>query len=321
MHRKPVRTSNGRVVGGAHRTGAAALSALVAAAVVLAGSPAAAQLTTNDSNVGYIDSAIPAKQLRLRFDAAYDSNFPDRAEFFYGAWRRAALGAPGPPLAESLLDYQELSALVEVSPFVGFSVFGELPVRFLDPERNDNAGGLGDVIVGAKWAFYEDSGTMATLQLRVFAPSGDAERGLGTDHASVEPGLLVYHRWSERLTLEGELREWIPIDGTDGFAGEVLRYGAGASYLVHQSCRCAIRPVVELVGWTVLDGRKSSEDRIVLDAGGDTIVNVKAGVRFGFGYSDYLGGDRHSLYIGYGRAVTGHVWYEDIARIEYRLAF
>ena len=30
---------------------------------------------------------------------------------------------------------------------------------------------------------------------------------------------------------------------------------------------------------------------------------------------------RHDLYIGYGRALTGDVWYKDIYRIEYRVRF
>ena len=33
---------------------------------------------------GYVDFAVPITQFRLRFDAAYDDNRPDRAEFFYG---------------------------------------------------------------------------------------------------------------------------------------------------------------------------------------------------------------------------------------------
>ena len=38
---------------------------------------------------GYIDSAIPRSNIRLRYDDAYDMNRPDRAEYFYpqcGCW-------------------------------------------------------------------------------------------------------------------------------------------------------------------------------------------------------------------------------------------
>ena len=35
------------------------------------------------TNVGYIDSAIPRSNIRLRYDDAYGNNRPDRAEYFY----------------------------------------------------------------------------------------------------------------------------------------------------------------------------------------------------------------------------------------------
>jgi hypothetical protein len=50
-----------------------------------------------------------------------------------------------------------------------------------------------------------------------------------------------------------------------------------------------------------------------VDAAGDTIVNLKFGVRSYFGCSD--------LYLGYGRCVTGDRWYQDILRVEYRYHF
>jgi hypothetical protein len=76
--------------------------------------------------------------------------------------------------------------------------------------------------------------------------------------------------------------------------------------------------VVEVVGWTVLDGLASgSLDGVTpffVDATGDTIVNLKVGARISLTHQD-------SLYVGYGRALTGDVWYEDIARFEYRWTF
>jgi hypothetical protein len=50
------------------------------------------------------------------------------------------------------------------------------------------------------------------------------------------------------------------------------------------------------------------------DAGDETILNAKLGVRVKFA-------DRSDLYVGYGRALTGTVWYKDMLRVEYRLAF
>jgi hypothetical protein len=58
------------------------------------------------------------------------------------------------------------------------------------------------------------------------------------------------------------------------------------------------------------------------DAGGETIVNAKVGVRFGFGRTDATGFLSHSdLAVSYGRALTGTVWYKEIVRVEYRLLF
>src|SRR3954454_22984149 len=75
--------------------------------------PAAAQgigdPTVSDSRDGYIDGAIPGNQFRLRFDASYDDNRPNRAEFFYP---QPAPHGPGLPLPEPRVDFQDLSAYV-----------------------------------------------------------------------------------------------------------------------------------------------------------------------------------------------------------------
>ena len=57
-----------------------------------------------------------------------------------------------------------------------------------------------------------------------------------------------------------------------------------------------------------------------------SIVNEKIGLRIGLGdYSQAGGGsalnDRHSFYVGYGRALTGDHWYRDTLRLEYNFWF
>jgi hypothetical protein len=270
-------------------------------------------LTTFDSAVGYIDNAIPNNLVRLRVDAAYDNNRATRAEFFYA--RGAPLG-PGLPEPEPLVDYQEIFAYVEAKVRPNASVFIEAPVRLLNPEENANHAGYGDMTTGFKWAFLADCARVASFQFRVFVPTGDADKGLGTDHVSLEPGLLLLNRLSDRLRVESELRLWIPVGGTD-FAGEVLRYGIGFSYGERPRNAWWVTPVVEFVGWTVLSGKELvtfNPPLIVEEADGDTIVNAKFGLRIGYG-------DRCDFYMGYGRALTGDVWYKDIWRTELRLAF
>jgi hypothetical protein len=283
--------------------------------------------------VGYLDSAIPMNMLRIRYDAAYDNNRPDRAEFFYPKCGCFATlpptnpnydpRAPGPPKAETNVDYQELTSYLEYAPVERFSAFIEVPVRFINPTENENQTGIGDINFGAKFAFLYDPGRVATVQLRFFAPSGDGFFGLGTDHWTVEPSFLYYRKLTDKLTLEAELSDYIPFGGEpDGFAGNVLRYGVGISYLAYQGRLLRVTPVLETVGWTVLSGKELASDGSVLNASGDEIVNLKLGARIGCG--EAAGGgvlNQSDIYIGYGRALTGDVWYKDIVRFELRLRF
>ncbi len=267
-----------------------------------------------ESSVGYIDTAIPGSQFRLRFDSAYRNRRPTRAEFFYPKGGATGRGLPQPELN---VDYQELTSYLEWAVAPGFSGFVESPVRFINPDLNVNASGLGDLNAGFKYAFLLREDLVASFQLRAYAPTGDGDRGLGTEHVSLEPGLLVYQRLSERLTGEAELRYWVPIGGTD-FAGDILRYGIGFSYGERRPDTWWMTPMAEVVGWTVLDGQASvrtpAATTFIEDATGDTIVNLKLGLRLGLGH-------RANVYTGYGRALTGDTWYKDIYRLEFRLFF
>jgi hypothetical protein len=291
---------------------------LAVLAAALAAGPSAAQgvgePTTSDSRDGYIDGAIPGSQFRLRFDAAYGDNRPNRAEFFYP---QPAPRGPGLPLPEQRVDFQDLSAYVEAGATNRLSAFVEVPWRFLNPEVNADHNGVGDVNAGFKYAFLYDPALVATFQFRTYVPTGNPHLGLGTDHVSLEPALLVWKPLTDRFGLEGEFRYWAPVGGTD-FAGDVLRYGVGLHYDLPRVGDVLLSPVVTVVGWTVLGGKESfptpSGRVAVEDAAGQTIVNLKLGVRAGLG----RWGD---VFTGYGRALTGDRWYEDTVRVEWRLAF
>lgn len=278
------------------------------------------------SAVGYIDPAIPATRFRLRADAAYGDNRPDRAEFFYpkcGCFKIAGIDpkASGPPLTESSVDFQDISSYLEWAPTKQFSGFIEVPVRFLNPQVNQNVNGLGDMNAGLKYAFIYCPEQVATFQFRTYIPTGDGDKGLGTNHVSLEPAILYYRQLTQRAALEAEFRDWIPVGGSD-FAGNVMRYGIGASYQVVNRCKLRVAPVIEFVGWTVLSGKESDFTGTTVDAAGDTIINAKVGVRTGIGPLNEAGTmNRSDLYLGYGRALTGDVWYKDVVRLEYRLNY
>jgi hypothetical protein len=285
-------------------------------------------------NSAYVDNALPITQYRLRFDAAYDDNRPDRADFFYpkcGCFRVNGMdpNAPGPGADPAKrVNFQELSNYVEIALNPRFSVFGDIPVRWVDISfkdpgfDNEHHSGLSDIDFGFKYAMVYNPTQVLTLQLRTYAPTGDAEAGLGRNNWVVEPGLLYYRRLSDRLYLDAELKDFIPIDSADDFAGNVLEYGFALSYLLYNRPNFRIFPVGEMVGWTVLSGQELSDSGTV-SAKGDTIVNAKFGIRFGFGElvkQDFLL-SRADFYVGYGRALTGEVWYKDLLRAEFRLRF
>jgi hypothetical protein len=270
--------------------------------------------TVSDSRDGYIDEAIPGDQFRLRFDASYDNNRPTRNEFF---WPKGGALGPGVPLPESRVDYQDLFGYLELAPTERLSGFVEVPWRFVNPEVNANNNGVGDMNAGFKYAFIDDCDLVATFQFRTWIPTGDGHRGLGNDHVSLEPALLVWMPLGEALGLEGELRYWLPIGGTD-FAGDIIRYGLGLHYDLPRVGGVGLSPTATVVGWTMLSGKESvlRPSRLVTvdDTAGQTIVNVKLGVR---ARTERFG----DVFVGYGRALTGDRWYRDTLRVEWRLAF
>ena len=158
-----------------------------------------------------------------------------------------------------------------------------------------------------------------TAQVKMFLSTGDSRQGLGTGHASIEPGLLYHRNLSDRAAIATQFSLWLPFGGSNGvptsvddkFAGNVLSYGFGPSYELFSTERVQFAPVVELVGWHVLGGFQTTA---VPDAGGTNIVNLKFGAR-----ATWTNGG--SIYAGYGRALTDAAWYEDIFRFEYRLSF
>ena len=294
---------------------------------------------------GYIDSAVPRSNIRLRYDDAYNMNRPDRAEYFYpqcGCYffgkntpifssvgqRNASRRAFGPPLPETKINnIQEYSTYVEYAPLQHVSMFVEVPVRYIDPQQNKNAVGFGDMNLGFKYAFIAQPDAFYTFQFKTYVPTGAGELGMGTNHPSLEPGLLAFQRLSERLYFVGEFRDWIPVHGTTSvalpnkqFAGNILNYGLGAFYNMVLTDNFRVAPISEFVGWTTLGGLETTQAG-AQSASGDTIVNMKVGVRFGLGDYNLPGGgsqlnDRLSFYAGYARALTGDFWYKDMLRLE-----
>ncbi|MEK6233644.1 MAG: hypothetical protein N2C14_02945, partial [Planctomycetales bacterium] len=87
------------------------------------------------------------------------------------------------------------------------------------------------------------------------------------------------------------------------------------------NCNWNLAPTVEVVGWQVLGGLKSNVASPTAPLGvtrtsaeGDAIVNLKLGARL---YNKHGTG----LFAGWGHVLTSEQWYEDILRVETRIAF
>jgi hypothetical protein len=301
------------------------------------------------SMVGYIDDAVIGSQVRFRFDAAWHTQSPDRAEYFYakcGCYNSQLAGtgsaafdpkAPGPQGgAATDLNFQQLYMEAEYAVSSRLSFFGEIPVRWIQPKSFasdtgtfSNQSGLSDLQAGVKAGLFTGEGSALTFQFKSYFPTGDPARGLGVNHYSIEPGLLYYQKVGSRGAIESQFLFWHPIGGSQGvatlsinpnpgsFAGDVVSYGVGPSVEVYNKGRIRVAPVVELVGWSVLGGFQTAwvnEANTSTTASGTNILNLKAGVRTTVG-------SRNSLYVGYGRGLTNAVWYKDLVRAEYRFTF
>ena len=283
----------------------------------------------------YIDNAVISNMFRFRVDTGYNNSLPDRAEFFYGQCGCFGGNAPGPgspatvgnpgngAIANRNVDFQEFVPYFERVLSGNFSMFAETPFRLINPDVTDNTGGLSDINAGIKASLLSCNHQYLTAQFRVYAPTGDARRGLGNGHTSLEPGLLYLSRRNDRLILQSEFRVWIPLSDSrtqDGrnFAGTILRYGIGGGYdLLNLDSGCQRRRLtgtLETVGWSITSGQAfDANTGNVLNAAGDTIVNIKSGLRYTAG--------RRSIAASYGKPITGDRWYSDLLRVEYRYAY
>jgi Putative MetA-pathway of phenol degradation len=291
------------------------------------------------SMVGYIDDPSIRSVVRVRFDAAWDDKTPDRAEFFYAKCGCYAFipptnpaydpktPGPGPGIPKDV-NFQQLYFYGEYAPNPHFSFFTQIPFRWLQAtsfsgaaaQAFPNSGGFGDMQLGLKFAPLASASRYLTLQFKTYLPSGDASEGLGTNHASIEPSLLYYQRLSERFSVEAEIGDTHPLSSSAGvptvsprgFAGDVFFYGVGPSYQLINEEQFRLAGVLEVVGWNVRSGYVTGPANP--STAGVNIVNLKVGPRMSFGA-------HHSLYFGYGIALTSQNWYREIFRTEYRYAF
>lgn len=281
------------------------------------------------SMVGYIDPSAVQTQVRVRFDAGFNAPRPDRAEYFYAGCNGSSSCIGG---IQRTLNFQELYLKGEYAPLKRFSAFVQVPFRWVQPFFIPNTGpptlrgggGISDVQVGLRFAAIASGARNLTFQLGADFPTGNGTNGLGTNHYTIEPMVLFYHRLSGRTAIEAEAGDSHPIGGTiyyatpssppQNYAADVAMYGVGSSYELIRRDKYRIAPVFELVSWHVFGGLQAGSNEVVQSAAGINVLNAKLGARASFS-------DGSSIYAGYGRSLTSDVWYKNLFRVEYRHVF
>jgi hypothetical protein len=276
----------------------------------------------SESAVSTLDSALIASQLRLRLDGRFSNTRPDRSAYIMAKTQEFPLATTtviplgnGLPLSERKISMEVLSLYGEYACCERISVFGELPIRSLQADVNGNATNVSDVSFGAKVAIFALPDLVQTIQCRVICPTGDTHEGMGSGIFAIEPGFLVYNRLTPRWTLEGEIRDWMPI-GEPDFAGNVLRYGLEAAYdLTATANGWSVRPVFGLWGVAFLKGRQTviGPTGPVLEDARERILNGEVGIR--------VGGNGSSFFLGYSQVLTGSALFEHEVRLEWRYSF
>lgn len=275
--------------------------------------------TLADSNVGWIDSALPGTNVRFRYDARWNNKYPDRAEFYTARnqqyFNGDEIAGRGFSIPESNIDMMEVLPYVEWAYSQRLSFFMEMPIRYIRPHENPSAVGGGDFDFGFKVAYFMMPDQVQTFQLRFSVPTGSPQRGLGVAHTVIEPSLLLWQKLTDKFTLEAELRNWIPVGGTN-YSGYTLRYAAGISYDWYHTDTLTIKPVTELIFWSVLRGLESQfEDTLptsqITQDGQGTIIESAWGLRGTVNCNV-------DWYAGVSIGVTGKSWFQENARLELR---
>lgn len=259
-----------------------------------------------------LENAQPLNNVAVRWDTYNRMITPDRAEYF---WARPGVG---PPLPEENVDYQELRFRLETGGEL-FSMITEIPLRSVDPVVNDNTTGLSNIRLAPKAVLINGRRWKVSTIFSTFLKTGSPARGWAVDQISLEPGLLVRYEWTKRTFLHSQVLFRFPVGGDPDFAGQVLKYGFGVSTILYETDTFAALPVVEFVGWSVLDGQKSLPDGSIVGVDGENFGAVFPGIRFVLGPANELG--LFELGIAGGVSFANNGFFENMLRVDLRFSY
>ncbi|HTN74607.1 MAG TPA: hypothetical protein VL096_05150 [Pirellulaceae bacterium] len=257
----------------------------------------------------WVESARPVTQTRYRWDTSRNLMFPDRAEFIW-----PAVGLLGPPVAPNTINLNELNMYTEIATG-GFSIFFETPYRSYETNLGAHAAGFSDMTIGTKSMLFDCDLMQITLQFKTFLPVGVGFSGLGTQHVSLEPSLLMALNLAPDTYAQAQISEWIPISADANAAGAILHYHASLNQVLYRwQPSIPVIGTLEANGWSFQDGQYTDPVLGVQSASGTTYVSAGPGVRV-------VVCDKVDFGIGSAFAITDQHWGEQTFRSEFRWRF
>jgi hypothetical protein len=256
-------------------------------------------------------------QMRLRGDFGWNLQFPDRSEWFWARDDGKGKG-PGPvgSIANNRLDYQQ-GALYTEAAIERFGMFVEVPYLHVSPDAFNTASGLGDLNLGTKTLLLDCDLIQFSFQFRVFVPTGNFGRGLGTGHTSLEPSFLMALKLSPRTYLQAQTSYWFPIGGDQAYEGNVFHYHFSINHLLW-NCGHDIQLIgtLEAGGYEFASGEFTDPVTLlpVHARGVGSIFNVGPGLRLHLC-------DKIDFGAGTAFAITDNHLAEELVRAEFRIRF
>ena len=256
--------------------------------------PVAQRRERRGTKGGYIEDAMVTSQVRIRFDAGFGINAPDRAEFFYAKcgcyvfdpvpWFDPDAPGPGSGVPTEL-NFQQLYIQGDYLVAPRLSLFAELPWRAIQPQgfepfedppvlsisRSVGIRGHPRRSQGGSRR-RRHPGSHAAGPQRV--SNRKCEQGVEHRHRQLRARLAVQPGYCRPFRMGGSNRRLVPLrrvgrraglrlarglpnPNSEKFSGNVIFYGIGPNFDLVRTDSFRFTPVLELVGWRVIGGAQT----------------------------------------------------------------
>ncbi len=279
-----------------------------------------------DRGIGYervalapfvIDITQPQTLWSLRIDMANNWRHPDTAEYFFA--RPAAFGGRGPAL-ETSADAQDVNFISEMGNNSA-SARTTIPVRIINGEVNGETAGMGDMHLTTKVVLLSGERLKLTQFLDNAFPTGSVDKGIGTGHVAMEPGLLASYRWSDETYIHSEVKYLFPLPTSPGNGGTIFTWGFGISHLLYDGDTFAVIPTAELVCYSIFNASETIATPIPHQESIDNevIPTLHFGVRVVSDRFRDIGTVEWGLSAGFNLGSSG--FYEELVKTEIRVMY